>query len=56
MPTAHIRSTSTPAGGASFDSGSLTEGERFLFVPGVAGTWEYVDQVSGATGTLTVLP
>jgi hypothetical protein len=51
--TAQITSTSAPPGGAPFDSGELSQGERFEFVPDVAGTWEYVDQVSGATGTLT---
>jgi hypothetical protein len=47
-----ITSTSVPPGGEPFDSGELSQGERFEFVPEVAGTWEYVDQVSGATGTL----
>lgn len=53
LPMAHITSTSVPAGGASFDSGELSQGERFQFVPEVAGTWEFVDLVSGSTGTLT---
>lgn len=52
--SARITSTSAPAGGGSFDSGLLGPGERFQFVPDVAGTWDYVDQVSGAQGTLTV--
>jgi hypothetical protein len=51
--SARIVSTSAPPDGASFDSGELSQGERFVFVPDVAGTWEYVDQVSGLTGTLT---
>lgn len=51
--TAQITSTSAPPDGASFDSGELSRGERFEFVTDVAGTWEFVDQVSGATGTLT---
>jgi Tol biopolymer transport system component len=51
--TARIASTSSPAGAASFDSGPLQRDERFRFVPDVAGTWEFVDEVSGATGTLT---
>lgn len=51
--TARISSTSAPPGGEAFDSGELNEGEGFEFVPDVAGTWEFVDQVSGATGTLT---
>lgn len=60
----HIMSTSVPPGGESFDSGVLAPWwespagggwgwEIFRFVPGVAGTWEFVDQASGATGTLT---
>jgi hypothetical protein len=53
LETAQITSTSGPPGGASFDSGALSQGERFEFVPDVAGTWEFVDQVSGATGVLT---
>lgn len=49
-----IVSTLEPPGGEPFDSGILTLGrERFEFVPGVVGTWEYKDQVSGSTGTLT---
>ncbi len=39
--TAHIVSTTTPPSGASFDSGPLNLNDRFSFVPGVAGTWEY---------------
>jgi hypothetical protein len=54
VETAQIVSTSEPAGGEPFDSGALADGERFQFVPGVAGTWEVEDQVSGATGTVTV--
>lgn len=53
VEAAHIVSTAEPAGGQPFDSGTLADGERFPFVPGVAGTWEFEDQVSGATGTLT---
>lgn len=51
--SARIASTSAPPGGDPFDSGTIANGGRFQFVPPVAGTWEYVDQVSGATGTLT---
>lgn len=36
-----ITSISTPPGGESFASGDLSSSERFQFVPGVAGTWEY---------------
>jgi hypothetical protein len=52
VEAAHIASTSEPTGGEPFDSGTLADGEGFQFVPGVAGTWEFEDQVSGATGTL----
>jgi hypothetical protein len=38
---ARIASTSEPTGGEPFDSGTLAGGERFQFVPGVAGTWEF---------------
>jgi hypothetical protein len=51
--TARIMSTATPQGGAAFDSGELDLNFRFEFVPAVAGTWEFVDLVSGVTGTLT---
>jgi hypothetical protein len=54
MSGAHIVSTSTPPGGEPFDSGMLNEDERFQFVPNVQGTWEYVDKVSGITGSFTV--
>jgi hypothetical protein len=47
-----VTSTSTPAGGRHFDSGMLTQSERFRFVPEVSGTWEYRDQLTGSTGTL----
>lgn len=52
-PEARIASMSAPPNGISFDSGSLGEDDRYLFIPEVAGTWEFVDQISGATGTLT---
>lgn len=51
--SARIVSSSTPPGGTPFDSGDLTSLESFQFVPDVAGTWSFVDQVSGAEGTLT---
>jgi hypothetical protein len=54
VPSGRIVSTSVPPGGNGFDSGTLSENARFTFVPNVAGTWEYVDQVSGATGVLRV--
>lgn len=48
-----VTSTSIPIGGVPFDSRILTRGDRFRFVPTVAGTWEYSDQFSGATAKLT---
>lgn len=48
-----ITSTSVPDEGEPFDSGELDAGDRFAFVPGVAGTWEFVDLVSGAIGSFT---
>lgn len=50
---ARIVSISAPPGGASFQSGTLGENGRLQFVPAVAGTWEYRDEVSGSTATLT---
>lgn len=49
-----VTSSAAPPGGPSFDSGVLEADERFEFVPMVAGTWEYFDQLSGAKGTLIV--
>lgn len=54
QPAARIVSTAAPPGGASFDSGMLAESATFVFVPAVTGTWHFVDQVSGATGSFTV--
>ena len=48
-----ITATSVPEGGAAFDSGMLARSSRFRFVPTVAGTWRYRDNVSGLTATLT---
>jgi hypothetical protein len=48
-----VTSTSTPPGGAAFDSGMLRPKERYRFVPGVAGTWEYHDRITGLAGRLT---
>lgn len=50
---ARIVSTREPAGGEPFDSGILGPDDTFEFTPGVAGRWEYVDEISGETGTLT---
>ena len=52
---AHIISTEVPPGGTSFDSGTLIHGDRFSFVPDAAGSWEFVDTVSGARGWLTTI-
>ena len=52
--TAHIVSTSHPTDGAAFDSGLLEYLDSFTFVPDVEGSWEFVDLVSGVTGTLIV--
>lgn len=54
--TARIISTSAPNGGQPFDSGIMSPGQGFRFVPGVAGTWHYMDALSGGRGTLTVTP
>lgn len=53
-PAARIVSTSVPTESDGFDSGDLSENERFQFVPDLPGTWEFVDQISGASGTLVV--
>ena len=52
---ARVTSTTVPTGGQGFDSGLLAFGGVFEFVPDVAGSWEYVDQVSGEVGTLTAV-
>ncbi len=52
--TWRIVSTSAPPGGTAFDSGALGRSDAFRFIPDVAGTWQYADEVSGALGTLTV--
>lgn len=51
--TSHIVSTSHPPGGTSFDSGLMEPGDTFRFTPDVEGTWTYVDQISGMTGTFS---
>lgn len=48
-----IRSTSVPPGGLSFDSGDLASGERFRFVPGVEGSWDFAEEGTGTAGRLT---
>jgi adhesin/invasin len=42
-------STSVPVGGTPFDSGLLSQGQAFSFVPGVRGTWVYFCVVHPAT-------
>lgn len=53
---ARITSSSVPRGGEPFDSGIMSPGQRFQFVPGVPGTWTYRDALNGGGGTLTVTP
>jgi hypothetical protein len=48
-----VTSISTPRGAKGFDSGTLTSYERFRFITDVTGVWEYHDQVTGLSGTLT---
>jgi plastocyanin len=52
--TAHLVSQSVPPGGAPFDSGVLSTGQSFTFVPRVAGEWTFVDVINGGTGKLIV--
>ena len=52
--SARVRTVSVPPGGVPFDSGDQRPGERFGFVPGVAGDWRYEDSINGGTGTLRV--
>jgi Tol biopolymer transport system component len=51
--TSHLVSTSHPPGGQPFDSSLMEAGDSFSFIPGVEGTWAYVDQITGVTGTFT---
>lgn len=52
--SAQVRTVAVPPGGLPFDSGIQRPGERFGFVPGVAGDWRYEDSINGGTGTLRV--
>jgi hypothetical protein len=54
VASARIVSTSAPPGGASFDSGTLSEEARFQFEPSTTGTWEYADSISGVTAAVIV--
>jgi hypothetical protein len=51
-----LESTAGPPGAPLFDAGTLGPGARFRFVPDVTGTWQFMDRLSGARGTLTVEP
>lgn len=53
---ARIVSHAEPPGGERFDSGELSPGQSFRWVPEVAGTWHYSDTISGGGSTLTVRP
>ena len=53
---ARIVTTSAPIGDPGFDTGNLRPGQRFRFVPTVAGTWEFRDQYTGGVGWLTAGP
>lgn len=49
-------SSSAPPGGSPIDSGEMTMGDRFRFVPDAVGTWDYFCEIHGAavmSGTLT---
>jgi plastocyanin len=47
---ARIVSQSVPSGGESIDSGVLSVGMSFAFVPRVAGVWTYGDAIGGLSG------
>jgi hypothetical protein len=49
-----LGSASVPAGGVTFDE-TMNAGDRFQFVPNVAGVWEYVDAMNGGTARLTAV-
>jgi hypothetical protein len=53
--TARIVSTLVPPGGRPIDSGILKPGESFEFAPGVPGTWQFTDLISGGSGALIVM-
>ena len=54
--TARIVTTIAPIGNPGFDSGDLRPGQRFRFVPTMAGTWEFKDEYTGGVGWLTAGP
>jgi len=51
--TARLRSPVVPPGGSTVDA-PLSAGDRFQFMPDVAGTWVFVDANNGGRGTVTV--
>jgi len=48
-----LRSVEEPSGGSVIRSDTLRNSERYAFVPNVAGTWVYEDQVGAIPGTGT---
>lgn len=46
-----LRSVEAPPGGSVIRSDTLRNSERYAFVPNVAGTWVYEDQVGAIPGT-----
>jgi hypothetical protein len=53
---ARIVSVSAPPGEPDFDSGTLAPHDIAELVPGVAGTWWFVDKINGGSRKLTVTP
>jgi hypothetical protein len=52
--TARVKTTMIPVGAEAFDTGILTPGQTFIFVPKVAGVWEFTDVINGGNGRLVV--
>ncbi len=51
-----VTSSAEPAGGSTFDSGTMPVNASFRFVPDAVGTWDYFCEIHGAaamSGTLT---
>jgi len=48
-----LRSVQEPSGGSVIRSDTLRNSQRYAFVPNVAGTWVYEDQVGAIPGTGT---
>jgi hypothetical protein len=53
--TAHLKSISEPPNGLPFESGIMSPGRKFRFLPNVTGTWVYIDVASGGKGRFTVV-